>query len=577
MNSGMNAISEKQQMGYASVKKNILASMILVPLIPFISALGIGFFYFAASIEKSTVATMNRIAEDHGSMIESFLNERIGDLAFISRTYSFNDLKRPDVLGRVYDELQKKSHVYADLGIFDDKGVHVSYHGPYQLTGKDYHSESWFREVLRKKYYISDVFQGFRRIPHFVIAVAADSPQGTWVIRATIDSNFFNDFVKTVHVGKTGEAYLLNSKGQFQTERRSGGKLMDVDKDFHVYRESHQGVRSFISKDSEGVIQVYATLWVRDGAWLLVVKQEKNDAFHFLRRALFLIVIVMALGGTGLVLLAFYITGRVVRRIERTDAEKGRLSDQLIRAGRYAELGEMATGFAHEINNPLQIMKSEQSLLSILVDDLEPAEDAEECGKTRETLTEVRDSLSQIGLQIERCSKITASILKFGRQEEKENRDLDVRGFMHEIVQMVQKKADVHAIGIEKRIPDRPLMVNADPAQLQQVFLNLINNAMDSVTQAHGAHGGHIVVGIREIKDDNRLEISVEDNGTGIAPDVMEKIFAPFFTTKPVGKGTGLGLSVCLGIISDMGGTMKVRNTEKGGARFTVELPGIDS
>jgi two-component system NtrC family sensor kinase len=281
----------------------------------------------------------------------------------------------------------------------------------------------------------------------------------------------------------------------------------------------------------------------------------------------------MAVGGTGLVVLAFYITGRVVRRIEKTDAEKGQLSDQLIRAGRYAELGEMATGFAHEINNPLQIMKSEQSLLDMLVDDLDPEKGSRTENEIRETLVDVRDSLGQIGLQINRCSKITASILKFGRQEDKEFRNLDVRGFIREIIQMVEKKAQVHAIAIEKNIPERPLMVNADPAQLQQVFLNLINNAMDSVTQAHGAHGGRVHVGIRENSADSRIEISVEDNGTGVSPDLMEKIFAPFFTTKPVGKGTGLGLSVCLGIISDMGGTIKVRNVEKGGARFTVELP----
>jgi two-component system NtrC family sensor kinase len=233
----------------------------------------------------------------------------------------------------------------------------------------------------------------------------------------------------------------------------------------------------------------------------------------------------------------------------------------------------MATGFAHEINNPLQIMKSEQSLLSMLVDDLDPEKGGQAENEAKLSLFEIRDSLSQISLQIDRCSKITASILKFGRQEEKQFKIVDVREFIHEIIQMVAKKAEVHAITIEKDIPEHPLMVNADPGHLQQVFLNLINNAMDSVTLAHGAHGGRIIISIREKKADKNLEISVEDNGTGVAPDLMEKIFAPFFTTKPVGKGTGLGLSVCLGIVSDMGGTMKVRNMERAGARFTVELP----
>jgi two-component system, NtrC family, sensor kinase len=558
---------------YASVKNSILLSMILVPLIPFISALSIGYFYFASSVERSTVATMERIASDHGAMIESFLKERKADLAFITMSYSFRDLRRAEVLEKVYNELQKKSHVYADLGIFDEKGMHVSYHGPYRLTGMDYHDAAWFKEVLRKKYYISDVFEGFRRIPHFIIAVSAQSPEGTWVIRATIDSKFFNEFVKTVHVGKTGEAYLLNSEGFFQTERRSGGTLMEKDKDFNIYRESHGGVRSFIAKDSGNTKNIYASLWVKDGEWLLVVKQERNDAFHLLRRALVLILMVMVLGGILIVALAFYITGRVVRRIEKTDEEKGRLSDQLIRAGRYAELGEMATGFAHEINNPLQIMKNERSLLAMLIDEIDPAKREPSESELAANLADIRDSLDQINLQVDRCAKITASILKFGRRQEKEYRILDLREVMNEIIQMVEKKAQVHAITIEQEIPDKPLLVNADPAQLQQVLLNLINNAMDSVMTAHGAHGGRIIVHIGEDQKDKRIEMAVEDNGTGVSPDLMEKIFAPFFTTKPVGKGTGLGLSVCLGIISDMGGTIRVRNVEGSGARFTVELP----
>lgn len=562
---------------YTSVKKNILVSMILVPLIPFLSSLAIGYFYFASSIEKNTFAAMKRIVSDHGNMISSFLDERKGDLALIARSYTFEELSRAGVLEDVFSNLQVKSHAFVDLGVFDETGMHVSYQGPFKLTGMDYHDTSWFREVLVNKYYISDVFMGFRHVPHFIIAVSEDSPKGKWVLRATIDSAFFNEFVKSVRLGKTGESFLLNGEGLFQTEKRSGGKLMSQDPDFDHYKKYHDGVRTFVAKDATGVTHVYATLWLKDGSWQLVVKQERNDAFFFLRRALSLIVIVVAIGGAGIVAIAFVITGRVVRRIEKTDAEKGRLAEQLIRAGRYAELGEMATGFAHEINNPLQIMKSEQALLTILLEDLTANGGSTTSGEKEAVIAEVKDSLSQISLQIDRCARITASILKFGRQEDTRTQLLDVKQFVTEVTQMVEKKAGVHGIEIEKHFQDDPLLIHADPAQMQQVFLNLINNAFDSITHAHGARGGLIIVRAGLKNDLHHVEISVEDNGTGVNPDLMEKIFSPFFTTKPVGKGTGLGLSVCFGIISAMGGAIRVKNLESGGARFTVELPCIDN
>ncbi|MBU1171392.1 MAG: two-component sensor histidine kinase [Proteobacteria bacterium] len=560
---------------YASVQKNILVSMILVPLIPFFSSLAIGYFYFASSLEKNTVSAMKRIVSDHGNMISSFLEERKGDLAFIARSYTFEDLSQKDVLEHVFQTLQNKSHAFVDLGVFDENGVHVSYQGPFKLTGMDYHDTSWFREVLQNRYYISDVFMGFRHVPHFIIAVSENSPTGKWVLRATIDSAFFNEFVKSVRTGKTGEAYLINKNGFYQTEKRSGGMLMEKDPDFAHYSNAHPEVRTFIDKDTSGATQVYATMWLKDNTWQLIVKQEKNDAFHLLRRALSLIVVVMTLGGTGLVVLAFVITGRVVRRIEKTDAEKGRLSEQLIRAGRYAEIGEMATGFAHEINNPLQIMKSEQALMSLLIDDIASKDPQITPAEQENTLLEINDSLAQISIQIERCARITGSILKFGRQEETQAKAVDVRDFMDEVTRMVEKKAGVHGITIEKHLPDSPLLIHADPAQMQQVFLNLLNNAFDAVTQAHGARGGTIIIRTEQIPDKGRVEISVEDNGTGVSPEFLDKIFSPFFTTKPVGKGTGLGLSVCFGIISAMGGSVRVKNMETSGARFTVDLPAM--
>ena len=355
---------------YATMRRLILASMIVVPLILFIVIMGIGYYYFTMSIETSTISSMKRIVEDHRHMIDSFLSEREADLEFILRSYRYEELTDTENLAKVFERLQKESNAFVDLGVFDERGIHVAYQGPFRLTGKVYQDADWFKEVVKKGYYISDIFLGYRRIPHFIIALMREDNGKKWVIRATIDTFMFNDMVKKVRIGKTGEAYILNADGIFQTERRSGGSLLDKDPDSAEYPTQHSGIETFIKKDARGDKYLYATTWLKDKRWFLIVRQGKADAFKALRSAGYLIALITVIGGAALVGIAFYETNRIVQRMERIDTEKEELGQQLVRASRLAEIGEMATGIAHEINNPLQVMKSEQTLIDAILSDL---------------------------------------------------------------------------------------------------------------------------------------------------------------------------------------------------------------
>ncbi|HDZ91292.1 MAG TPA: HAMP domain-containing histidine kinase, partial [Deltaproteobacteria bacterium] len=189
-----------------------------------------------------------------------------------------------------------------------------------------------------------------------------------------------------------------------------------------------------------------------------------------------------------------------------------------------------------------------------------------------ESLSELEESIDQIDLQISRCAVITQSILKFGRQSEPVVEDIALQKYIPEITGMVEKKAAVHGIALRQEVSEETPPVHGDRGQLQQVMLNLYNNAIDAITARHGAKGGELVVGAKA-KDDGRVEIFVRDNGSGISPEDRKKIFSPFFTTKPVGKGTGLGLSVCYGIIDRMGGIMEVESEKGVGSTFKLILP----
>lgn len=553
---------------YATMRRLILASMILVPLILFIVVLGIGYYYFTTSIQTSTISSMKRIVEDHSHMIDSFLSERKADLEFILQSYNYKELTYTENLANVFDRLQKESNAFVDLGVFNENGIHVAYQGPFRLTGKVYDKAAWFKEVVKKGYYISDIFLGYRRIPHFIIALMREEGVKKWIIRATIDTYMFNDLVKKVRIGKTGEAYILNAEGIFQTERRSGGSLMGKDPDSVEYPTKHSGINTFIKTDVRGDKYLYATTWLKDKKWLLVVRQEKADAFKALRAAGFLIALITVIGGAVIVSIAFYQTGRIVRRMERIDAEKVQLGDQLIRASRLAEIGEMATGIAHEINNPLQVMKSEQTLIDTILEDLKEKGELKES----EDLKDLEDSIDQIKLQIDRCSKITHAVLKFGRETEVASTDIDLSEFVPEVISMVENKASVEGITITQEISEDIPPIQGDPGQLQQVLINLFNNAIDAIVEIHGSEGGKLNIGAG-LKGDGKVQISVKDNGAGISPENLKKVFSPFFTTKPVGKGTGLGLSVCYGIIDNMGGVMEVSSQKGAGTTFTIDLP----
>ena len=564
-NAGEN-VMEKDR--YATMRRLILASMIVVPIILFIVIMGIGYYYFTMSIETSTISSMKRIVEDHRHMIDSFLSEREADLEFILRSYRYEELTDTENLAKVFERLQKESNAFVDLGVFDERGIHVAYQGPFRLTGKVYQDADWFNEVMRKGYYISDIFLGYRRIPHFVIALMREDNRKKWVIRATIDTFIFNDMVKKVRIGKTGEAYILNADGIFQTERRSGGSLLDKDPDSAEYPTQHSGIESFIKRDARGDKYLYATTWLKDKRWFLIVRQGKADAFKALRSAGYMIALITVIGGAALVGIAFYETGRIVQRMERIDTEKEELGQQLVRASRLAEIGEMATGIAHEINNPLQVMKSEQTLIDTILEDLKEKGEIKES----EDLKEIEDSMAQVKLQIERCAKITHAVLKFGRESEVISTDIDLGSFIPDIVSMVENKASVEGITVTQEISEDIPPIQGDPGQLQQVLINLFNNAIDAIVERHGSEGGELDIRAG-LKEDGKVQVSVKDNGAGISPENLKKVFSPFFTTKPVGKGTGLGLSVCYGIIDKMGGIMEVSSQKGAGTTFTIGLP----
>ncbi len=546
------------------IRKMLLIRVLLVPFIIVLVVFGTLVYYFASYSGKQVKAELVRIAADHRSLIDQFLGEKVGNLQFISSSYSTDEMKNETNLIRIFRNLQAGSTAFFDLGVFDEKGNHLAYAGPYDLAGKNYAETEWFKAVRKKGLYISDVFLGYRNIPHFIIAVRRDEGDQTWYLRASIDTFTFNDLVENIRIGKTGEAYLVNRDGLLQSRQRSGGKLMEPDPDYKDYLIDEKEITSFSVGGYFGGQDLYAAGVLKHTGWIMVVRQAANDAYAPLTIAVVISVAMIIGGGIVAMIMGYFQATSMANRLKLADMEKQQMKTQLVIAGKLAEVGEMTTGLAHEINNPLQVMQSELTMINDIIPDIE--------GFVKENDPEnfrlLTDSVEQIGIQIARCGKITQGLLKFARKTDSSKQKIEMQKFLPEVVRMVEQRAYLENIRIIQELdPDIP-PITSDTNQLQQVFLNLLNNAIHALKGKEPAE-----IRIQCEMKDTDITVAVVDNGSGISTEDMEKIYLPFFTTKPVGQGTGLGLSTAYGIVNGLGGEITVESEINAGTVFTVRLP----
>lgn len=236
------------------------------------------------------------------------------------------------------------------------------------------------------------------------------------------------------------------------------------------------------------------------------------------------------------------------------------ITDQLINREKMASVGEMAAGVAHEINTPLGIILGYTQLM---MDDYEQG-------------SEAYTNLEVMERQTKACRKIVADLLKFSRQAESVKTALDINALIEEVLAVTEHSLNIEQVEVIRHFSPELPQVTGDTEKLRQVIINLCNNAQYALAEKGG---GQIIISTQENQD--TVQITVMDTGTGIPDEIKNKIFDPFFTTKAVGKGTGLGLSVTYGIIQEHGGTITVESPvndpktgkEINGTAFHIRLP----
>lgn len=540
---------------YTVLRRNLAITMILVTFVPLFLMAFINYVEYKATLYKEILSPMQSLVGKAKHSLELFIAERVAAVSFVSKAYSFDELADPQKLGKIFSVMKTEFRGFVDLGVINSKGIQISYVGPYQLQGKDYSEQIWFHEVHIKGRYVSDVFLGYRRFPHMVVAVENSVLKGeNWIVRATIDTDRLNDVILSMNLDPESDAFLINKEGVLQTPSRFYGNVLSkvpLPVPLPTYQPSvisvkdHQGRELFMS---------YAFLGEPD---LILVMVKPKGGVLKAWTALKSEMIILFVGGMAVLLfVVLKVTGIFVNRIKEADEKREAAFRELQHHHKLSSLGRLAAGVAHEINNPMAIINEKAGLILDLL-----ARMPENPQRDRlETLT--RDIIKSV----DRCRNITHRLLGFARRMDVQIELLDLNDVIREVLTFLEKEALYRNIDIRLQLAENLPRIASDRGQLQQVFLNILNNAFEAVPD-----GGMVSITSWEV-DADKVAVSIQDNGHGMDEETMKHIFEPFFTTKK-GYGTGLGLPITYGIVKKLGGDIHVQSQVGEGTTFTVYLP----
>jgi two-component system, NtrC family, sensor kinase len=581
----MEAEEKRRNPYYMWFNRRMAIVVIIVAIAPMVLVSGIILHRFSAYSHEMVHAHLEEMVLKHKQNIDFFLHEKLSNIRHLARIFEAQSFKDEQFLRERLRALQEEySSVFVDLGLIDEAGRQLAYAGPFGLEKAYYGDAAWFKEAIQTDHYISDVFLGLRAQPHFIVATRYHVGETRYILRATIDFLAFNLLVENLRLGETGIAFILNREGEFQTRPPRDSKLtkqqylslfekgrlagiIDHDQenlfpDIRKWYSPEDGERSSILMiekvgQYEKKILIVAA-FLKNNDWLLIFQQDADDAFAKLNRTRKIAALIFIIGALSIIAVTLLVSRKLSRRISRVKSEKDLVEQQIIETGKLASIGELAAGIAHEINNPVAIMVEEAGWIKDLLSE----------GIDKESnLEEFQRALKQIEVQGWRCKEITHKLLSFARKTDSRVQAVQLNDLITEVVDLSSQKSryanvDVHT-KLDADLPD----IQASPTEMQQVLLNLINNALDAMEKK----GGQLDI-VTESQGDNII-VTVEDTGPGIPASNLGRLFDPFFTTKPVGKGTGLGLSICYGIINKMGGKIEVASTVGVGTTFRIILP----
>ncbi|WP_028588290.1 sensor histidine kinase [Desulfocurvus vexinensis] len=507
-----------------------------------------------SAVEAEVRLRTSRIVSNTRRAVSFYLEERASVLSFVLQDRSPEALHDPEVLGVLLEHLKRSHGGFVDLGLIDADGVQRAYVGPYSLLGRDYSDQEWFTRAVSAGSYVSDVFLGFRNVPHLVIAVRQALPDGGFfVLRATLDTDRFNNLAGLDLLG-SGDSFIINTKGVLQTPSRHHGAVLDpVGLPVPPYSE-YTEIMAHEEGDRELTIG-YA--YVPNSPFVLMVVKSRDELMAAWYDKRFQLVWFLAASVMVILVVVTAVATFLVNQVYQADRNRFVALHHAEHANKMASIGRLAAGVAHEVNNPLAVIGEKAGLLKDLLtyrrNDLDP--------------DRLLGLAGEITRSVERCGNITKHLLGFARHINVRVERISVGEVVEEVLSFLRKEAEYRSVTIAVAVAPELPEFDCDRGKLQQILLNLVNNAFQAV-----ADNGHVGIEV-DSPDPAHLRIRVRDDGCGIRPEDQKRIFEPFYSTKRGAGGTGLGLSITYGLVRKLGGNIEVASRVGQGTTFTITLP----
>ncbi len=546
---GTESAESKELRRYRLIWWRTVMLTLAVALMPLVVMTGVNYYLFRRSLHSDLQHQVSQDLSNISRSIEAVIEERVSALRLVIREHDPAKLTANDV-ETALTNLQASFGGFVDLGLIDKRGVQVHYSGPYDLGGHNYANEDWFHQVRLRGFYVSAVFLGHRHLPHFVVVVR----QEDYLMRATVDMELLHRQVFIPAARPFDDVFLVDRAGTLQTNSRHHGKILELctvpvppySPDAEISETTDEsGIPSFLGSSYVGntpfiIIVVRRAVNVL-GEWL----KDSAEIVTFLLVSTVLIVIVVLWSVTA-----------TVEQIRSADLRRLQMLRNVEYTSKMATIGRLAASVAHEVNNPMAIINEKAGLLRDLVGS---SPDYPNRGK-------ILHSLDGIIRSVERCGTVTHRLLGFTRRLKSRREQIDLRVLVTEVLGFLEKEAMHRSIRIQTDFGEDVPLIMSDRGQLEEVLLNILNNAFGALDD-----GGRIGMSVR-VEGDDRVALTVEDDGCGIAREDLEHIFEPFFSTKG-DFGTGLGLCITYELVHKVGGTIGVWSEQGNGTRFTVTLP----
>ncbi|MDD2465341.1 MAG: ATP-binding protein [Desulfobulbus sp.] len=541
-----------KQKHYQNLTKLLAAGFFICGIIPILIIATTSIYNSKQVAIKDLELTTGQVVQHRQDVINNFLDHQIDLLTTLISLYPREYLQDQKHLDQLFLAISASGGM-VDLQLIDTNGQQLAYVGPYrdQVTGKNYKDQPWFSEVLVRGAHVSDVFSGYRKLPHFVVALT--DPLKRYVLRTTINSSVFNSLLHSAQIGPHGDVFIVNKNGELQTPSLQGNLSTLPPLEKRLVRHHSSSPELIIDGDL-----LYATTWLNNGTWMLLLKVRIPDMldtyYQHLNRTLVIIVVTATL----FLIIAVFLSRFIVAHVAKADREAAAMDQQMAHIEKMANIGRLAAGVAHEINNPLQMILAQAGWIEELLPEEDPT--------TLKNLDEYQQTIKKIKHHVERAATITHRLLGFARKINAEQEQVQINAVVEETLSFLEKEARHNNIVVDLKLDPQLPTTMTEGHRLQQILLNLIDNALDAV-----GHDGKVTITTSHIGQE--IAIQVADNGPGIPPEVMKRIWDPFFTTKEQGKGTGLGLAISQNIIRSLGGSMDVESKDGEGTVFTVKVP----